>query len=63
MMTTNTKTSCDLDHDDRNVSDHDCVSCHSYHLQAVDVIMPKYVVVIMPLMMGNHKDSTINDKL
>jgi hypothetical protein len=63
VRTTTTKTSRDRDHDDRNTSDQDCISCCSYHLRDVVVTMAKYVVVKMIPMIGDHKDNSHKDKL
>jgi hypothetical protein len=55
---TTRKSGRDRDHANSNTSNTYGVSCHSYHLGAVDVTMPKYMVVTMIPMMGYHQDST-----
>jgi hypothetical protein len=56
------QTSCDRDDDDSNTSDHDCVSCHSYHLMAVAVTMSKSGMTTMAPMMGEQQDNINQDK-
>jgi hypothetical protein len=66
MVTTRTTTShtcCDRDHNDSNPSDHNCVSCHSFHLRAVVVTMSNSRAVITTTpMMGVHEDNNKQDK-
>jgi hypothetical protein len=56
MRTTTPQTSHDRDHDDSKPSDHNCVSCHSYHLRAADVTMSTSVVATTIPIMGEHDD-------
>jgi hypothetical protein len=61
MRTTTPHTSHDRDHDDSNPSNHNCVSCHSYHLRAVVLTMSKSVVATMiPMMGGGTRTTTTN---
>jgi hypothetical protein len=58
MRTTTSQTSHDRDHDDSNPSNHNCVSCHSYHLRVVVLTMSKSVVATMIPMMGGIMTTT-----
>jgi hypothetical protein len=60
MRATTPQTSHDCDHDDNNSSNHNCVSCGSYHLRAVILTMSKSVVVTMIPMMGGTTTTTSN---
>jgi hypothetical protein len=62
MRKTIPQTSHDRDHDDSNPSNHNCVSCHSYHLRAVLLTMSKSAVVTMIPMMGGHEDNNNQGK-
>jgi hypothetical protein len=59
MRTTTPQTSHDRGHDDSNPSNHNYVSCHSYHLRVVLLTMSKSVVATMiPMMGGTIKTTT-----
>jgi hypothetical protein len=59
ISTTTPQTSHDRGNDDSNPGNHNCVSCHSYHLRAVVLTMSKYVVATMiPLMGGTRTTKT-----